>query len=185
MIILGLTGKNGSGKGIVSAYFKKKNFVYYSLSDVIRDEIRKQGLEVTRENLIFMGRKLRAEQGPSILADLVLKKIPKDKNVVIDSIRNPAEVQALKKEKNFILLAIDADQKLRFERCKNRGRENDPKDLKTFIALEEKELKSKDPASQQLLKTASMADFTVMNNSSPQECYAQIEDILKNISKSF
>ena len=58
-MIIGLTGKNAAGKGEVAEYLKKKGFVYYSLSDVIREEATEKGLEHSRENLINLGNELR------------------------------------------------------------------------------------------------------------------------------
>ena len=40
--LIGLTGTNGSGKGEAAAYFKKKEFSYFSLSDLIREELHKE-----------------------------------------------------------------------------------------------------------------------------------------------
>jgi len=55
MKTIGLTGTNGSGKGAAAEYFIQKGYVYFSLSDVIREELRKNGIEPTRDNLIRMG----------------------------------------------------------------------------------------------------------------------------------
>ena len=51
-MLIGLTGRNAAGKGEVARYLQKKSFYYYSLSDVIRDEIRSRDLQPTRESLI-------------------------------------------------------------------------------------------------------------------------------------
>jgi len=104
--LIGLTGTNGAGKGEVAAYFEKKGYAYFSLSDLIREELLKKGKEVTRNNLIKMGNQFREKGGYDILARLVMKKV-KGK-AVIDSIRNPKEVEYLRKQKSFILLAVDA-----------------------------------------------------------------------------
>jgi len=63
-MIIGLTGKNGSGKTAVSEYLQSRGFEYYSLSDEIRREIRGRGLEITREILIDVGNELREKFGP-------------------------------------------------------------------------------------------------------------------------
>jgi len=182
-MIIGLTGKNGSGKGIVADYLKTGGFIYHSLSDIIRDEITKSGTEITRERLIAKGRELRSKGGPSVLAEKILEQLDIDKNYVIDSIRNPAEVQALKRRKDFQLFYIDADQKIRFERIKQRGRENDPQTFEKFVELENKELKSKDPAAQQLENTAELADIVVENNESVRELENKIKDIIVGLMK--
>src|ERR1051325_1658768 len=107
-MLIGLTGRNASGKGEVAKYLEKKSFYYYSLSDVIRDEVRKRGQPLTRENLIDTGNELRKQNGPGILAHRILTKIEDDKNYVIDSIRNPSEVEALRNGKSFKLVHVDA-----------------------------------------------------------------------------
>jgi len=57
-MLIGLTGRNASGKGEVAKYLQKKSFYYYSLSNVIRDEIRLRGEEPTRDRLIIVGNQL-------------------------------------------------------------------------------------------------------------------------------
>ena len=54
-IVLGLTGKNASGKGTVAEVLKEHGFVYHSLSDSLRDELNLLGKKETRENLIEIG----------------------------------------------------------------------------------------------------------------------------------
>jgi len=180
-MILGLTGRNGSGKGTVADILKKQGFTYHSLSDAIRDELRKQGKDITRECLIAMGRKLREDGGPSILAELTLHKIGKDEKAVADSIRNPFEVKALKKRKDFYLLNITADQKLRFERCKTRGRENETQNFEEFVFLENAELTNQNPAGQQLVETEKLADFVVENSSSIEVLAQKLKALLTKL----
>jgi len=163
-MIIGLTGKNGSGKTEVSEYLKSRGFEYHSLSDEIREEIRRRGQEITREILIQVGNELREKLGPGILAERVLPKLERDHNYVIDSIRNPYEVEVLKHRKDFILLAVEADQPIRFERSRKRGRESAAPTLEQFMEEEAQELESANPASQQLHATRRKADLVVINN---------------------
>ena len=85
--LIGLTGTNGAGKGEAASCFVERGYAYFSLSDVIREELRKENQEITRDNLIRMGNFMRQQFSPDILARRVAKKI-KEK-AVIDSIRNP------------------------------------------------------------------------------------------------
>ena len=59
-MILGISGFNGAGKGVVVRFLEARSFYPLSLSDVIRDELREKGLEETRERMIETGRSLRA-----------------------------------------------------------------------------------------------------------------------------
>src|SRR5690349_7206564 len=115
-MLIGLTGRNAAGKGEVARYLQRKSFYYYSLSDAIRDEIRSRGDEPTRERLIIVGNELRQRYGSKILAERILEKIEDDKHYVIDSIRNPAEVDAFRAAKHFKLIRIEAPAEIRFQR---------------------------------------------------------------------
>src|SRR6266850_4588759 len=135
-MLIGLTGRNASGKGEVAKYLQKKSFYYYSLSNVIRDEIRLRGEEPTRDRLIIVGNELRQRYGATILAERVLAKVEDDKHYVIDSIRNPSEVEAFRAAKHFKLIRVAAPAEFRFQRIVSRQRESDPRTFDEFLALE-------------------------------------------------
>ena len=172
---IGLTGTNGSGKGAAAEYFISQGYAYYSLSDVIREELKKDGLEPTRDNLIRKGNELRSLGGADFLAKQVMEKV--EGKAVIDSIRNPEEVRFLKGKKNFILLAIDADVELRYERVKKRGRDESAATLQEFIEKEDEE-KTANPTQQQIHTCLEMADFTVLNEGSLEDLCNKLEKFL-------
>src|SRR3990167_328976 len=103
MLIIGLTGTHGSGKGEVGKYLVSKGFKYYSCSDELRIEAKKLGLPETRENLgIVIGDKLRREFGKGVLGKKIYEKIL-DENIqlaVVDSLRLIEEFNELKKDGN-------------------------------------------------------------------------------------
>lgn len=182
-MIIGLTGKNGAGKGEVAEILKKSGFIYHSLSDVIRDEITKRDEAITRERLIEVGNELRHKGGAAVLANRILAVLDPEKNYVIDSIRNPAEVQALTHRTDFFFVNVSASQKTRFERTKARKRENDPSTFDEFVRLEKKEETSDDPLKQQLNQTIALADYEVSNNSSLEDLAKRVRTLLKELSK--
>lgn len=51
-LVVGLTGRNGAGKGAVAEVLKDKGFLYYSLSDAIRAHLKANGIPESRENLV-------------------------------------------------------------------------------------------------------------------------------------
>ncbi len=173
--LIGLTGTNGSGKGEAAAYFQNKGFAYFSLSDLIRNELQKEEKEVTRDNLIQKGNQLREKYGPDILAKWALEKV-KDR-AVIDSIRNPFEVEFLRKYGNFILLAIDAPVELRYERAKRRGREESASTVEEFIQKEKEEMTGSEKG-QQLLSCMAMADHLIINDGTLEEFHIKLEETL-------
>src|SRR5213075_285750 len=161
-MLIGLTGRNAAGKGEVARYLQTKSFYYYSLSDVIRDEIRSRRLQPTRDLLIVVGNELRQKYGAKILAERILARIEDDKHYVIDSIRNPAEVDAFRAAKHFKLICIEASAEIRFRRILSRQRESDPKSFEEFIALENREAEG-DDTSQNLVKVELMVDYSLVN----------------------
>ncbi len=185
-MIIGLTGKNASGKGEVANYLKSKGFVYYSLSDVIREEATKRGLEHSRGNLINLGNELRGKFGPDYLAKQINNKTSqqlienKNQNFVIDSIRNPNEAKELMKNEGFILIGIDAPIELRFKRLLERNRIGDAKTLEDFREQEQRE-NLKSDTNQQLDKTFGMAEKVIVNDGTLEELHKKIDRLLKEL----
>ena len=183
-MILGLTGKNGSGKGEVANFLKERGFHYYSLSDALREEAAKRGKEVTRDVLVALGNELRENEGPGCLAERIFKKLDPEKHYIIDSIRHPSEVQVFRRRDNFRLLCIQAPDRVRFERLRERGRENDPKAWEDFLALEAKEAQSNVKTDQQLDRAIALADIRVDNDGVLKELHEKIKQILVRIAQS-
>ena len=180
-MLIGLTGRNAAGKGEVAKYLQTKSFYYYSLSDAIREELRARKLEVSRESLIQVGNELRQRFGPSILADRIVELTRPDRNYIIDSIRNPAEVATLRKAcREFKLIRVDAPLQTRFERTVARRRENDPITFEAFVALETREA-SGDPMSQNLDEVEKLADEILVNDSSLEELRPKIDVMVSRL----
>src|SRR5436190_4721911 len=177
-MLIGLTGRNAAGKGEVAKHLQTKSFYYYSLSDAIRDEIRARHLAITRERLIEVGNELREHFGPSVLADRILKRVEADKNYVIDSIRNPSEVEAFRKAtKNFKLLLVDAPLKVRFERSVVRNRESDPITFDDFVELENREAAG-DATAQNMIMVERLADEVLVNDTSIEDLCPRVDALV-------
>ena len=110
MIIIGVVGQIASGKGILVKYLNEKfGFVSFSLSSIVHAELNKSGIKkFTRQTLQDIGDELRRRNGDDILTRRlyeVIKGQNHDK-IVIEGIRNPAEIEFLKKNANFILIGV-------------------------------------------------------------------------------
>jgi dCMP deaminase len=182
-MIIGLTGKNGGGKGEIAKFLIDRGFQSLSLSDVIREEAARLGKAVTRETLVELGNRLRRESGAGVLAERVFRRLDPEKHYVIDSIRNPAEVQVFQRRRDFFLIHVQAPERLRFERLRQRGRENDPRTFEEFRALEVKEAASPDPTSQQLDQAVSLANVTLENGGPLRELHEKVKRLLLDLSK--
>ncbi|MFC1666408.1 AAA family ATPase [Candidatus Omnitrophota bacterium] len=182
-MIIGLTGSNASGKGEASLYITSKGFGCYSLSDILREESKKLNIEPSRENLIRLGNDLRRKNGPSFLARRVIQGLSESGNYIVDSIRNPAEIEELGKRNDFILIGIDAPVETRFERSLKRKRAGDPQTLQEFIEKERRENKNSSE-NQQLAKCLQMADVIIKNDSTIEALHRKIDETIKKKQKT-
>ncbi len=175
MHLIGLTGTNGSGKGEAARFFQEHGYAYFSLSDEIRNELAGEGRALSRNNLIQKGNQLRNDHGPDILARRVMERVESD--AVIDSIRNLMEVDYLRRQPGFVLLALDADPEIRFSRVQKRGRLESASSLDQFIRKEQEEM-SENETGQQLALCIAAADFLIINNGNLAELHRRLEKFL-------
>lgn len=181
MIIIGLTGTLGAGKGTVVDYLvSNKGFAHYSVRNWLLDEIRRRGLPENRDSMFNLANELRALHHSSFIIDQLYTAADNaGKDCVIESIRTPGEVESLRKKKNFFLIAVDADPELRYQRIQLRNSETDDISYEVFLENEKREMSSADPARQDLRKCIELADTLLMNNSSKEELYSQLENVLE------
>ena len=184
MIIIGITGTLGAGKGTIVEYLvREKGFVHFSVRGFITDEINRQGMPVNRDSMVTVANKLRADNSPSYIIDqLYQQAVLTGKNCIIESIRTPGEVQSLREKGNFLLFAVDANPNLRYERIVMRNSETDQISFETFIENEKREMQSNDPSKQNIGKCIEQADITFYNNSSVTDLYRQLEAGLSKLN---
>lgn len=186
-MIIGLTGKNAAGKGELASHMKSKGFVYFSLSDALREEATKRGLDHSRDTLINLGNELRKKFGNGVLAEKVNEKIKKGqaagkKDFVIDSIRNPGEIRELRKNKGFLLVGVITDEKIRFQRLLKRNRLGDAATFEEFKKHEDRE--NNDEASgQQLDRCLELADKHISSSGTIDEANREFDKWMESLKK--
>ena len=174
-VVFGLTGSNAAGKGEVAAYLGRAGFKVHSLSDVVREEAAARGLSPEREHLIRIGNLLRAQEGAGALARRILPRL--GRRDVVDSIRNPSEIEVLRTLPHFVLIGVRASLELRFRRSLARNRAGDPATLEQFRQREEEE-NSSDPNAQQLRATFLLADHVLDNDGGLDRLHESVEQLL-------
>lgn len=182
-MIIGITGTDGAGKGVVVDYLvKEKGFAHYSARALFIEEIERQGIESNRSNMRIVANELRLKHGNDFLVRHYLDRVRKtgDKKVIIESLRAVAEAELLKKS-GGVLIAVDADQEVRFERVQKRRSDSDKVSFEEFAKHEALEMNDPDPHGMQKEKVIEMADYTILNNGTLDDVYVQIEAILDKI----
>jgi len=178
MQIIGITGLIGAGKDEVANYMAKKyGYVILNMGDMFREIAEKEGLELTRDTF----QNLRIKYGNFFIAEEVVKGVKqgKHKKIIIAGIRRSEDVTIPKQAfPDMKLIVVEADKKVRFERLKDRARENDPETFEEFERQMKREYDIYD-----FDKTFSMADFVIENNGSFEELFKKTEDIMKRIAE--
>ena len=180
MLIIGITGTLGAGKGTIVEYLiNEKGFLHFSVRAFISEEIIRRGMTVNRDSMVLVANDLRKNNSPSYITDCLYEKaMAAGKNSIIESIRTPGEIYSLREKGSFILFAIDADPEIRYQRIKQRQSETDRIDFQTFLENEKREMTSTDPNAQNLSKCIELADYKLWNNGTIEQLNWQVEEAL-------
>ena len=180
-IIIGLVGSLASGKETTKKYLAEK---YQAkdcrFSSILRDVLNRVAIPVSRENLQKVSTILRANFGENLLAKAIARdaiKLDAD-IVVIDGVRRFTDIEHLKDLPNFVLVKIDADPKIRYERMKKRN-ENEGDDNKTyeqFLGDHNAE------ADRQIPEVMKGAKYVIDNSGTFPELYKKIDEIITKLS---
>lgn len=179
-MVVGLTGSFGAGKGFVADYLvHEKGFAHFSARSFIIKELERRGLQVNRDSVTTVANDLRATYGPTyIFEQLVQMAKAHGGDVVIESIRAVAEAIYIK-EQGGVVLGIDADPKVRYERIVRRGSETDHVTFEEWRAQELRESNPDDPTKQDIFGALKLSDVIILNVSSISELKRKIDEFIE------
>ena len=150
--VIGIAGTNGSGKDTLGHTLAKNHgYLFISVTELLREECKKRGIEVTRENLRTVSAEWRRQYGLGVLVDKAMAEFEKVKSkysgLAIASLRNPGEADSVHSLGGTVIW-VDADPKIRFKRIKKSSAERshrsgeDEKTYEEFLTEEKAEMYS-------------------------------------------
>lgn len=179
--IIGIAGTNGAGKDTLGELLAERcRYKFVSVSDILREELTKQGVAHEREHLGNLSTQWAREHGPGVLSTKTIEayiaeeKAEGYKGLAVGSIRRPAEAKIIRDE-GGIVLWVDADRQTRYERLQSgvRNRATDILSYEDWILEEEREMNptTNDPTVLNMSATKAACDREVSNNFNTQEEY--------------
>ena len=180
MKVIGTVGMPGCGKSVISQILKEKlNSFYIVMGDVIREEVMKEGLEPTPDNVQMIMVTIREREGNDIVAKRCIEKLKgyeeKCEWAIIEGLRGLEELTTFRKHLNFLLIAVHASPSTRFNRLKQRGRTDDPKNREMFDKRDLTELKVG------IGSVIALADHILVNEGSKEDLSSKIDQLLESV----
>jgi cytidylate kinase len=186
--IIGISGTNGSGKDAMGHVLAlKHNFLFISVTDLLREEAKRRGIAVERENLRMISAEWRRKYGYGVLVDQAYNSFKqledKYSGVAISSLRNPHEADRVH-ELGGIVVWVDANIETRYGRIQrnmaDRGRsEEDSKSFEQFVIEEEMEMRTLpggDDASLNMGEVKARSDMVINNEGTNLEEFETFVD---------
>lgn len=185
MVIIGITGTIGAGKGTIVEYLvSSKGFQHFSVREYLIDLLVQQGIYPDRDAMVKLANELRQKFGNAYIVQQLFEKAQeKQCSAVIESIRHPDEVNFLKSHAvSFYLLAVDADIYIRYQRILMRQSSTDQLTFEEFQEKDRRELYGEHGASQNISACMQLADAHLRNDGTFEELYAQIDAVFKTFN---
>jgi len=186
MNIIGVSGTNGAGKDSVCEFLANQhNWFFVSVSQLLRDELKRQGVPTDRKNTSALSAQWRKQYGLGVLVDKAVEAYASQKKdyagLVISSLRNPGEADEVHRLGGKVVW-VDAEPKMRYQRItsRNRGTE-DNKSFEEFLTEEQAEMNhSGHQATLSMQGVKDKSDIFIDNNSNDlKSFYSELADTLK------
>ena len=177
-VVVAVAGMPGSGKGVFRNTVQTMGYPVVVMGDVVREEAKQRMLEPTPENLGKLMLNLRETDGPAAVAKRCIPKLEKatEQIVGVDGIRSLNEVKEFKKHfPNFVLVAIHASPKKRYDRLFRRRRSDDPQSWETFMERDLREL------GVGMGDVIAAADYMLVNEGTFDQLKTGIRNVIKEI----
>jgi len=176
MIVFVIVGMPASGKNIAREYAVKHGIPYFATGDIVREELKKQGLEANAANTAIISTRLRGNDGMGVTrVALSAALMSSDKIVFMEGMRSWPEIELIRKQTDCIVIAFVAPRQLRKERVASRSRPDDSPS--TFHDRDEREI------AYGAAVPIALADAYVLNTATMENAADELDRIVKSYTK--
>jgi dephospho-CoA kinase len=140
MKLIVTVGMPGSGKDELIAVAQSMGLATLKMGDLVRDETRRRGLQLSNSNVGRVASEERDKHGPGVWAQRALPKLTETR-MLVDGCRSDSEVSVFRHNfGDLFVLGIFASPETRYDRLAARHRSDDV-DLQDFYDRDRRELK--------------------------------------------
>lgn len=177
--IIAFVGMPGSGKSTAVEYLSSKGFPKVYFGGVIYDAMREAGIEITPESQTMFREEIREKEGKDFVAQKIVTQINNlidagQHTIIADGLYTWTEFKILKRAfpGELTVIAILAPRNIRHRRLSQRPeRPFTSEEAKTRDWSEIEKLEKGGPIA--------MADYFVINDSSVEQLYEDIDDVIE------
>lgn len=182
-MIIGIVGPIASGKNVLSDILVERGFIRLSFSEEVRKEANLRRIPIERKYLQDLGNLMREKYGSGYWAERVVTQIEEGKNYVVEGIRNPGEVNILRRLQGFVFIGIDAPLEKRYQWIVERNKDSDPKSLEKISEMDARDRGVGEGShGQQVDVCYRMADRYIMNDGTKDDLKKKVEDLLGDLN---
>lgn len=191
-LIVAIVGMTGSGKSTAAECLVARGWRHIRFGQVTIDRLKEEGREVNPENEKEMRERLRRDHGMGVFARLSLPAIEeglKHGHVVIDGLYSWSEHKILKDAygERIHVVAVASSPKTRYSRLESRVHDalNDPQYRMRPLTADQAQ--RRDHAEIENIEKGgpiAMADFTVVNESAPQDMIDAVLEYVDRVTPS-
>lgn len=182
--IIALVGMPGAGKGTCTTHISEKYGVpIVHFGNMVYEEVQRRGLDNVKDEK-FVREDMRKQDGPAVLAKHVARKAQSEiekgaQGVVLDGLYSWSEYKYLRGifGDDLVMIAVVAPRAVRYQRVAER------KDSHRQYTVEQVE--ERDIAEIENLEKGgpiAFADYTLTNNTEPDQLLSQLDKVLTDIA---
>lgn len=173
MTVFVIVGMPASGKNIAREYAGKHGIPYFATGDVVRNELKKQGVEPNAANTAAISTRLRGDDGMGVTRIALTAALMSSGSIVfMEGMRSWPEIELIREQTACVVVAFVAPRELRKERIASRGRSDDSPS--TFHERDEREI------AYGAATPIALADAYILNTAAMNDAADSLDRIVKH-----
>lgn len=164
--VVGVSGETGAGKTTVAHFLESRGYAYGRFSQVLEDELRKDGRPVTGKALQEFGAQIHEDPGQRWLCRRLKDRLPSEGKVVIDGLRFP--------EDHAFLVETYGPAFVHVHLTRDGGRQDGPSPAKASAKGSGREQTLRHPSERAVGMLGELAHVRVANDRTKDDLHAEV-----------